>query len=203
MTEKKKPDSEDFFIGDISLDKMREVLLENSMPSILESEFYGTWLPLFAGVTADKDAAMLAWTSVSRSVHQSVKVLDDHTGELKYIVPPLLRGVALQDEKAPVPVTVMLRNVSQLRDAGRVAQANQTMKEYFSRYSVYDVNVKEEIEVWNDIFSRYNETKHLVVDLDALLSGKPQPGKEEGAPESSGSAESTGDAAIGNDDMEF
>ena len=183
--------------GQLSLEQMKEVMVDKSVPTVQESDFFRVWLPLFAGVF--KDANMMEWTKVAGSVSQEVNVVSDRTGEVLYTVPPLVRAVTVATENAKLSITMMVRHASQLRDAGRGKQADAIIAHYFAEHSVFEGDVVEEIKTWNAIFGRYKETDHLVVDLEKLLKANDDKPTADESP----SAEEDETDLNGSDEMEF
>lgn len=189
---------DDPVFGQLSLEQMKEAMVDKSVPTVSESDFFRVWLPLFAGVF--ENANMMEWTKVAGSVSQAVNVVDDRTGKVLYTVPPLVRPVTVENENAKLSIAIMVRHASQLRDAGRGKQADAIIINYFAEHSVFEGDVVDELKTWNGIFGRYKETNHLVVDLESLLDKD----KAEATVKDASSAEDVPDSDLnGSDEMEF
>lgn len=170
-------DRDDLTFGSIGIDEMAYRLVEDptNRPTCTEQDWVMYWLPLFIGAIQVKEgrdgkpvAPMMEWTRVSRSALQSVNVVDQK-GATLFVIPPLLRSVSVGEKTTKIPLTSMIHHASQLRDAGRVAKAETVLRDYIRDNLEVEVDLREELQTWNDIFGRYEVSKHLVVDVDELF----------------------------------
>lgn len=187
--------------GNLSIDEMTYKLIEDPSlrPSITEDNWLKNWLPLFLGVIKTKvnengkeiyTSPMMEWTRVARSVYESVNVVDEENRVL-FVVPPLMRTVSINQKQSRVPLAAMVHHAAQLRDAGRANQARTVLSNYIQDNLEVSGDIVQEIKIWNDIFGRYEVSKHLVFDIDELSKKSPER-TEEASPQTTSKQEDGG-----------
>lgn len=136
--------------------------------TLSERVFSNVFLPLFAGdETLVYKADFATWINYAGGPYRSVDIIDT-SGKVLFTVPPLF------DRKAVNPVSTSAIPISHV-----VATANQYAKLHPSQGMLYldaeltkraivmkvPANVIENLELWNNIFMRYNRPPIMTVDI--------------------------------------
>ncbi len=160
MSNQKDPNAQDDLIYADERNALRSIInsAAENLTKISESAFKARFLPMFA---AEGMVDVRYWLEISGHPHKPFQVMDDKTGDLLFVVPPLL-NTGRVPSRLPGAMSYgdLIGRFEQIRTSNPM-EANRMLaseleyrNEHYNKQNLYDDQVN--IDRWKFIVDRYN-----------------------------------------------